>query len=71
MPTGQSISIGKARITLEFLRCGRRRTIQGQKSVKLQSYLGDARFPVDPATIAAATSRKFPIPKRERRCGNR
>ncbi|TMM10781.1 MAG: CocE/NonD family hydrolase [Actinobacteria bacterium] len=71
VPTGQSISIGKARITLEFLRCGRRRTIQGQKSVKLQSYLGDARFPVDPATIAAATSRKFPIPKRERRCGNR
>ena len=68
VPTGQSISISKASIVLEFLGCARTKHIQGRESIKLQSYLSDAPFPVDGSTIAGATSRSFPVPRAERRC---
>jgi predicted acyl esterase len=61
-PTLQSVIVDSASITLPFLTYTRNETIEGGKSIKLESYEKDAPFTVDPATIAAATDPAFPIP---------
>ena len=69
VPTGQSISINKAKVVLEFLRCTRTKHIQGRPSVRLEDYLAHAAFPVDPATVKGDTVKGFPVPPAQRRCG--
>jgi predicted acyl esterase len=62
VPTLQPVTVTSASITLPFLRCRRSTTIQGGRSIKLDSYLRDAPFAVPAATVAGATSPAFPVP---------
>jgi uncharacterized protein len=61
-PTLQSVSVDSASITLPFLTYTRNETIEGGRSIKLDQYLKDAPFTVDPATIAGNTDAGFPLP---------
>jgi predicted acyl esterase len=62
VPTLQPVTVTSASISLPFLRCRRTGTIQGGRSIKLDSYLQDSPFAVPAATIAGATSATFPVP---------
>ncbi len=68
VPTGQSISISKANVVLEFLRCARTKHIQGRPSIRLEDYLANASFPVDPSTVSGGTVKGFPVPPPQHRC---
>jgi uncharacterized protein len=61
-PTLQSVSVDSASITLPFLTYTRNETIEGGRSIKLDQYLSDAPFTIDPATIAGNTDAGFPLP---------
>ncbi len=62
LPSGQPVTVTGASVSLPFLRCQRNATIQGDPSVKLESYLADAPFQVPATTIASSTSQSFPVP---------
>ena len=68
-PTFQTVTVNSAHVTLPFLSCARTKFIQGDPSVKLDSYKADAPFPVDAATISGATDPSFPVPPALRNCG--
>ena len=68
-PTFQPVTVKSANITLGFLGCARTKFIQGDPSIKLDSYRQDAPFTVDKATIDAATDPAFPVPPALRNCG--
>jgi hypothetical protein len=63
------VTVNSAHVTLPFLSCARTKFIQGDPSVKLDSYKADAPFPVDAATISGATDPSFPVPPALRNCG--
>jgi uncharacterized protein len=67
-PTFQTVTVKSAQVTLPFLGCKRTKFIQGGPSIKLDSYLADSPFAVDPATVAAATDPSFPVPAAEKSC---
>ena len=46
VPTFQTVTVNSASISLPVLQCARSSTIQGGPSVKLESYEGDAPFPL-------------------------
>ena len=54
MPTLGTVNIRDAHIDLPYLKCTRTATIQGDPSVKLESYKAEAPFALDAATVAAA-----------------
>jgi uncharacterized protein len=62
VPTFQPVTVTSASITLPFLRCQRNQTIQGNPSIKLDSYLSRAPFQVPADTVRAATDPRFPLP---------
>jgi hypothetical protein len=62
VPTFQPVTVTSASITLPFLRCQRSATIQGGRSIKLDSYLSVSPFAVPPATVTGATDSAFPVP---------
>ncbi len=62
VPTGGTVAIRGARIELPWLKCTRTATIQGDPSVKLESYRADAPFNVPTATVAAAERPDFAVP---------
>jgi hypothetical protein len=70
-PTGQQVTVKSAQISLPFLGCKRTSFIQGDPSVKLESYLKNAPFPVDDATIKAGTSSSFGLPADQGTCTKR
>src|SRR3954451_23564082 len=61
-PTGDQVTVKSASLTLPYLACNRTQTTQGDPSVRLEDYMKNAPFAVDPATIAANTSAGFPVP---------
>jgi predicted acyl esterase len=61
-PTGQEVTVRGASIELPFLRCKRTATIQGDPSLKLESYRADAPFEVPSDTLAAATDPALTVP---------
>jgi hypothetical protein len=63
------VTVNSASVTLPFLSCARTKFIQGDPSIKLDSYKADSPFPVDPATINAATDASFPVPPALNNCG--
>jgi uncharacterized protein len=67
-PTGQQVNVKSAQISLPFLGCARTSFIQGDPSVKLESYLKDAPFQVDDATIKDATLPSFALPPSQGTC---
>jgi uncharacterized protein len=67
-PTFQTVTVKSASVTLGFLQCKRTKFIQGNPSIKLDSYKADSPFPVDAATIAGATDPAFPVPPAEKSC---
>jgi uncharacterized protein len=62
VPTGQTITVKRATITLGYDACARPKLIQGRESIFLQDYLATAPFAVDPATIHQSTRPGFPVP---------
>jgi hypothetical protein len=62
VPTGATVSVSGARIELPYLHCARTATIQGDPSVKLESYRADAPFTLPAATIAQAERSDFDVP---------
>jgi predicted acyl esterase len=68
-PTFQPVTVKSANITLGFLSCARTKFIQGDPSIKLDSYKQDAPFAVDKATIDSNTDPTFPVPPALRNCG--
>ncbi len=62
VPTGATVSVSGARIELPYLHCTRTATIQGDPSVKLESYRAEAPFSVPAATIAQAERADFTVP---------
>jgi predicted acyl esterase len=70
-PTGQQVSVKSAKLTLPFLGCRRTAFIQGDPSLKLESYMKNAPFPVDEATIKDATSSSFGLPADQGLCTQR
>jgi predicted acyl esterase len=67
-PTFQTVTVKSASVTLGFLQCKRTKFIQGDPSIKLDSYKADSPFAVDASTIAAATDPAFPAPPAEKSC---
>ncbi len=61
-PTGQQVTVKSAQISLPFLGCRRTSFIQGDPSIKLESYLKNAPFQVDDATVKDGTSSSFGLP---------
>jgi predicted acyl esterase len=68
VPTGQQVAVNSASISLPFLGCRRSQFIQGDPSIKLEDYLKNAPFPVDAATVKAATSDGFALPPDQGDC---
>jgi predicted acyl esterase len=68
-PTLQSVTVTSASVTLPFLRCARTQTIEGGRSVKLESYLADAPFEVPAETVTGSTDAGFPLPPPLESCG--
>jgi uncharacterized protein len=68
-PTFQTVNVNSASVTLPFLRCARTKFIQGDPSIKLDSYKADSPFAVDASTIAAGTDGSFPVPPPLQNCG--
>jgi predicted acyl esterase len=68
VPTGQQVTVKSAKITLPFLGCARSSFIQGAPSVKLESYMKNAPFAVDDATIKANTVASFGLPAAQGDC---
>jgi uncharacterized protein len=62
VPTGQDVTVRSASIELPFLHCRRTAAIQGEKSVKLESYRADAPFEVPADTLAEGTAPALSIP---------
>ena len=61
-PTGQQVTVKSAQLTLPYLGCQRNATTQGDPSIRLEDYMKNAPFDVDPQTIADNTASDFPIP---------
>ena len=59
-PTFQTVTVKSAQLTLPFLQCQRTKFIQGDPSIKLESYLKDSPLAVDPATVQGATDPGLP-----------
>jgi predicted acyl esterase len=62
LPTLQDVEVKSASIDLPFLTKARTQTIQGEPSVKLESYREEAPFAVDAETIAASESDGIALP---------
>jgi predicted acyl esterase len=62
VPTLGTVAVRDARISLPYLHCTRTATIQGDPSVKLESYKSEAPFALDAATVAAAERADFAVP---------
>ena len=62
VPTGQPVQVRSASLSVPYLSCRRSDLIQGDKAVKLESYLKNAPFEVDADTIKANTDDGFPMP---------
>jgi uncharacterized protein len=69
VPTGQQVTVKSAAIQLPFLSCKRTATIQGDPSVKLESYKSDAPFQLDDQTITGGEDKDFPLPAAQTDCG--
>jgi hypothetical protein len=65
VPTLQTVTVSGGTISLPFLTHTRPDTIQGDPSVKLESYKRDAPFAVPRATIDGGTSSGFGIPPQQ------
>jgi predicted acyl esterase len=70
-PTGQSVEVNNASISLPFLGCRRTEKIQGNTSVKLEDYLESVPFSVDADTIDEATRADFNLPPDQGTCTKR
>jgi hypothetical protein len=64
-PTLQTVTVSGGSISLPFLAHTRPTTIQGDPSVKLESYKADAPFAVPATTIASSTAPGFGIPSQQ------
>jgi predicted acyl esterase len=62
VPTLATVQVRGASVSLPYLRCTRTATIQGDPSVKLESYRAEAPFAVGAATLAAAERPDFDVP---------
>jgi predicted acyl esterase len=71
VPTAQTVTVKSASITLPFLTCARTQRIEGDPSVKLESYLKNAPFQVDAATIKGATDPAFALPGPAANCASK
>jgi uncharacterized protein len=67
-PSGQTVTVESAALRLPYLGCSREADLQGDPSIRLEEYMEDAPFDVDPATIEGATAGVFPIPGRLQPC---
>jgi len=65
VPTLQTVTVSGGTISLPFLAHTRPDHIQGEASVKLDSYRADAPFAVPAATIASSTAPAFGIPPQQ------
>ena len=65
MPTLQTVTVSGGTISLPFLAHSRPDHIQGEESVKLESYRADAPFAVPAATIASSTADGFGLPPQQ------
>jgi predicted acyl esterase len=61
-PTLGAVTVRSASISLPYLDCRRTLTIQGDPSIKLDSYRADAPFTVPADTISGATSTALAVP---------
>jgi predicted acyl esterase len=61
-PTGDTVTVKSASLTLPYLGCRRADTIQGDPSIRLEDYMKNAPFDVEPKTISANTVAGFPVP---------
>jgi hypothetical protein len=61
-PTLGAVSVRSASIELPFLQCRRTATIQGDPSLKLESYKADAPFTLPAATVTAGTDPAMTVP---------
>jgi predicted acyl esterase len=61
-PTGDQVTVKSASLSLPYLGCRRTDTIQGDPSVRLEDYMKNAPFDVDPKTISDNTVSSFPVP---------
>jgi uncharacterized protein len=68
-PTGQSINVRSASLTLPFLGCRRTATIEGGPSIRLDDYKKNAPIDVDAQTIQESTVTGFPLPDTLSDCG--
>jgi hypothetical protein len=67
-PTGQTVTVKSASITVPYRSCARPDLIQGDPSIFLENYKENAPFTVDAATIKAATDGAFPMPEPQHAC---
>jgi predicted acyl esterase len=67
-PTGNTINVKSASLTLPYMGCARPSTVEGAPSIRLEDYMKNAPFDVDPKTISDNTVAGFPVPGPLRTC---
>jgi hypothetical protein len=67
-PTGQDVNVKSAQVALPFLTCRRGPGLEGDPSMKLESYLKNAPFQVDSATVKDRTEAGFALPPAQKGC---
>ena len=70
-PTGQDVAVSAAQIAIPFKTCANRTPLEGDPSVKLESYLRNAPFEVDAETVQEATNPAFALPGPVADCAQR
>jgi uncharacterized protein len=67
-PTGQTVTVKSASITVPYRSCARPDLIQGDPSIFLENYKENAPFAVDAETVNAGTDNGFPMPEPQHEC---
>jgi predicted acyl esterase len=70
-PSGQEVTVNSASLQLPYLACQRTKTTQGAPSTRLESYLENAPFDVEPSTVEENTTGDFPVPGPLRPCNKK
>jgi predicted acyl esterase len=68
VPTGQTVTVKSASLSLPFLQCARVQDLEGASAIRLDNYLRTEPFQLPAGLITQNTVAGFPLPEALRRC---
>ena len=67
-PTGQTVTVKSAQISLPFIQCQRAQDLEGASAIRLDNYLKNEPFQLPADLISKNTLAGFPLPEALRNC---